>query len=93
MFYHITVVLWNIPTHMWYLSMARQLLSPACSNLQATPTTLAKAYMWHFMVVAWYIHLDLIPWEKIMFIPEPEPVHAHGALCSLIQKTSSTTTI
>jgi hypothetical protein len=49
-----------------------------CSKLEASPQTLAKVDMRRFVVSAWCIHPDLIPCEKIIFIPEPELMHVYG---------------
>jgi hypothetical protein len=67
----VTVGPCSILAHAWNLSTAQRVLFPACSNLQATSATLMKSDLHSFFVVAWCIHPDLIPREKIIFILEP----------------------
>jgi hypothetical protein len=78
LFYQVTVTIRRLPAHAWRLAIARQILSPACSNLQPTPETLARADKCQYTIRAWCIHPDLISREKTVYIPEPEPVHARG---------------
>jgi hypothetical protein len=73
--YQVTVELQGLLAHACSLAAAQLVLSPACSNLQPTPATVARSDLHRFTVQAWCIHSDLIAKEKILFIPEPEPVH------------------
>jgi hypothetical protein len=78
LFYHVTVALRGISAHAWHLSMTQQILALSCSNLQPTTTTLSKVELRHFVMVAWCAHLDLIPREKVVYIPEPQVPHVCG---------------
>jgi hypothetical protein len=76
--FHVSIALCGLPPHAWQLSIAHQLLSIACANLQATPTTLAKSDLHRFIVTTRCIHPDMIPREKLLYIPEPEFAHVWG---------------
>jgi hypothetical protein len=76
--YQVIVDLHVIPAHAWFLSIAERILALACSNLKAPPQTIAKVDMCRFVVSVWCIHQDLIPCEKIIFIPESEVAHVYG---------------
>jgi hypothetical protein len=78
LFYRVTLRLQGILAHVWSLATACKLLSPACSNVRLTPATLAKMDLGRMTVVAWCIHQDLIPVEKILFVPEPDVVILRG---------------
>jgi hypothetical protein len=45
---------------------------------QSTPTTLAKSDLRRFIVTAWCVHPDMIPHEKLLYIPEPKFAHVWG---------------
>jgi hypothetical protein len=57
---------------------ARILLSPACSIIHLTPETIAKCDLRQMVVMAWCVHRDLIPCEKVLVIPELHDVHIRG---------------
>jgi hypothetical protein len=89
LYYRVTVAVRGLPAHTWHLSTVRQLLSPACSNLQPTPATLSKEDLRRFTVVAWCIHPDLIPREKVMYVPEPEVTLPTGVMTPCSSKLVS----
>jgi hypothetical protein len=72
LFYRVTLRIRGIPAHVWSISTARKLLSPACSNVRPTRATQSKVDLSRMTVVAWCIHPDLISVEKILFVLEPD---------------------
>jgi hypothetical protein len=66
----------GIPAQAWNLSMVRQLLSPACSSVCPSAASSSKADLRSFTAEAWCVHLDLIPCERLLLIPEPEEDHS-----------------
>jgi hypothetical protein len=89
LFYRVIVMVRGLTTHASHLLAARKLLSPACGNPQPTPTTAVGNDLRRFIVVIWCVHLNLIPQEKIVFIPEPDSIHVGGCPCSWIRRRSS----
>jgi hypothetical protein len=53
----------GIPAHARNLTMARQLLSPACSGVRPSAASLSKADLRSFTAEAWCVHPGLIPYE------------------------------
>jgi hypothetical protein len=80
LFYRVTAELrtWRSCSCLVPLYCSKDLFAPVCSKLEASPQTLAKVDMRRFVVSAWCTHPDLIPCEKIIFIPEPELMHVYG---------------
>jgi hypothetical protein len=76
--YQVTVVVCHLPAHVWNLTIVQHVLSPTCSRLKPTSETVAKVDLCCFMVVAWCIHPNLIPREKIIFVSEL-PVSVDGS--------------
>jgi hypothetical protein len=74
LFYKVTLQLRGILAHVRNLSTTRKLLSPTCSNVWLTPATLTNTDLDCMTIVAWCIHSDLIPVEKILFVPKEDVV-------------------
>jgi hypothetical protein len=58
--------------------MVRQLLSLAYFHVRLYESALARADLHVLTAEAWCVHPDLIPCERLMFIPEPDEVHIRG---------------
>ncbi|CAL4976689.1 unnamed protein product [Urochloa decumbens] len=69
--YRVLVELKGVPAHAPRISSAQIALGFACSGLIEAPPELAGDSKRSFFVAAWCIHPDLIPVEKLMYIPEP----------------------
>ncbi|CAL4994760.1 unnamed protein product [Urochloa decumbens] len=69
--FKVLVELKGIPAHARSIDTAQIALGSACSGLVLAPEELAGNNLRYLYVAAWCIHPDLIPQEKLMFIPEP----------------------
>ncbi|CAL4956555.1 unnamed protein product [Urochloa decumbens] len=69
--YKVLIKLKVILTHARNTTTAQIVLAPACSCLQEAPPHVAGDYRKCYYVAAWCIHPDLVPVEKLVFIPEP----------------------
>jgi hypothetical protein len=81
----VMVQLVSIPSHLWSVSTARQILGPPSSaNLKTTASTFTKRDLRQFVAHAWSMHHDLIPREMLLYITEPNQVHVWGPPMFLI---------
>ncbi|CAL4993538.1 unnamed protein product [Urochloa decumbens] len=78
--YKVLIQLKNIPTHARNISTAQTVLGSACSGLTEAPPEVAGDHRRCFYVAAWCIHPDLVPVEKLVFIPEPPEQFEGGNL-------------
>lgn len=69
--FRVLVELRGIPTHARSVDTAQVILASACSDLMEAPVHLAGNNMAALFVACWCLHLDIIPKEKLIFIPEP----------------------
>jgi hypothetical protein len=58
--------------------MVRQILSSACSHIRPSVAPSPSVDLWQFAVEAWCVHLDLIPCEWLLYIPEQDVVVDRG---------------
>ncbi|CAL5091646.1 unnamed protein product [Urochloa decumbens] len=70
----------GIPAHARNMNTAQIVLNSACSNLEEVPPTMAGDNKRSIFMAAWCIHPDLIPVEKLVYIPEPPEQHVPGNL-------------
>jgi hypothetical protein len=61
----------NTPTHVWSRESARAIIRSSCLIFNMSPGTNSKVDMFAFLVVAWVVHLDLIPTKVGCIVPEP----------------------
>ncbi|RLN35525.1 hypothetical protein C2845_PM03G29060 [Panicum miliaceum] len=69
----------GIPAHARNLGTARTVLDTSCSDLVEAPPELTDDHRKKFFICAWCFHPDLVPQQKLVFIPEPpEPYDESG---------------
>ncbi|CAL5070849.1 unnamed protein product [Urochloa decumbens] len=78
--FKVLVELRGIPGHARNVHTAQIALGMACSGLVQAPDELAGDNLRFLHVAAWCVHPDLIPAEKLMFIPEPQDTSGGGNL-------------
>jgi hypothetical protein len=78
LYYWVTAWLRGIPANAWNVTTAQKVHSSARSGLQPTSETIGKTDLRRYFVFTWCIHPDLIPREKIIFVPEPKVVTKRG---------------
>jgi hypothetical protein len=74
--YRITVRLWRLPTHVCNLAAAAHILGPGCANLVVESEADTGNNLSSMTIKCLCIHPDLIPREKVIFVPEPVHVHS-----------------
>lgn len=68
----------RVPLHARSMEVAQTILGTACAHLEIAPPGIApEDDDREFFVVAWCLHPQFVPDEKIIFIPEPNPL-VHG---------------
>jgi hypothetical protein len=82
--FEVTMALRGVPGHAWNEDTGRQILAPACSKIKLSLQSAAGPDLRSLVVRAWCIHPDLIPQEKIIFIPEPDVGWGGGSLLEAI---------
>jgi hypothetical protein len=76
--FKVSLAIRGIPAHAWNAATARQLLSPACLLVQPLAAPLSSTDLRQFAAEASCVHPDLIPCERLMFIPEPDVPREYG---------------
>jgi hypothetical protein len=74
------VQLKSIPDHARNMKTAQIILGNDCSNLVAALANIGDNDRSSFYVVAWCMHPDLIPTERLIFIPEPPKPYVERGL-------------
>jgi hypothetical protein len=72
MCYKVLLGISGVPAHNWGISAAERILGTSCSKLVEAPATAAADDLWEYQAVAWCIHQNFIPLEKVIVVPEPE---------------------
>jgi hypothetical protein len=62
----------NIPAHAWLPETVHTIIGSSCLSFDLTPTSINRADLSRFFIIASAIHPDLIPNEVKMVVPEPE---------------------
>lgn len=80
--YSVLVGMTQIPLHARSATTAQIILSPSCAEVNIVrPERVPDDDDWEFFILAWCLHPQFIPDEKIIFIPEPQiPNPVEGAL-------------
>lgn len=79
--FRVLVGMRRLPLHARSLEVAQTILGTACAHLEIAPPGIAPVDDDHeFFVAAWCLHPCFIPDEKIIFIPEPNPLIPGAAL-------------
>lgn len=80
--YKVLLGLKGMPAHIWGVRSAERMLGSSCAKLVEGPVTAAREDLREFVVVAWCVHPDFIPHEKLIAVPEPElPFFLESPLC------------
>jgi hypothetical protein len=77
--YRITVRLHRLPpAHVRNISAASQILGPGCATLVVSSRVNTANCLSSLTLKCWCVHPDRIPLERIIFVPEPEPIEVRG---------------
>lgn len=70
--FRVLVGMKNVPTHARSVSIAERIMETSCASVEITPLEVVPDDDDHeLFVAAWCIHPKLVPYKKIMAIPEP----------------------
>jgi hypothetical protein len=79
--YRVLVGMRRVPLHARSLEVAQTILGTACAHLDIAPPGIApEDDDREFFVAAWCLHPKFVPDEKVIFIPEPNPLVPGNAL-------------
>ncbi|TVU15732.1 hypothetical protein EJB05_39270, partial [Eragrostis curvula] len=69
--YKVIIELENLPLHCWNAEVAQSVVGLSCEIIAFAPSTVTRTDLSGFRILANCVHPSLVPFEKILVIPEP----------------------
>jgi hypothetical protein len=74
----VLLALENMAAHAWSIEAVQAIIGSSGLMFEPAPVLVSGVDRSHFYVVAWVVHLDLIPVEVGGILPEPEEPFVEG---------------